>query len=111
MERYDFAEVSFYNKVVYLHCTGSLEADTFFSQLKSLFPKMQIGTGKLPSGNVISYYLMYLPDAQVPSVVWWIMEQLCSHGWEPIGAASGVWGDSVSTTTTLHYQFKRRTME
>ena len=106
MEHYDFAKVWSDKAGMRLYCTDSAEADALIAQLKTIFPVMKIHeASKFPSGEIWFHHVKELAS-QDGMATWWIIKQLCSRGWEPIGAASYVYAES--TSTNLHYQFKRR---
>ena len=107
MEHYDFAEVWADSSGLRLCCTDSAETDTLLSQLKQFHPEMRMKeTKKLPSGDLWFCHIKGLSDEDM-NVMWWIIKQLCSRDWEPVGSASHVYGQH--TLTDFHYQFKRKT--
>ena len=104
MERYDFAKVWSDSNGVRLLCTDPTEMELLVSQLKQFFPRLQLyDIQKIPSGEVYFYHIKKL-DSKDANVLWWIIKHLCSHGWEPLGAASYV----HQSYTDLHYQFRRK---
>ena len=107
MEHYDFAAVEYYkpltgigHKSVDFYCTDSAEADALMSQLEELYPKMKRDVVALPTGENFLQELTKLSD-QDRNVLWWLVKQLCSRGWEPLGADS-------RHEYSRQYQFKRK---
>jgi hypothetical protein len=110
MEHYDFAKVWSDEKGLRLHCTDFAEADALLSQLKQFYRKVKLKheTGKLPSGEIFFHHIKDDYQFGVDKAMWWIIKQLCSRGWEPIGAASAVYG--TASATDFHYQFRRKSI-
>ena len=119
MEHYDFAAVEVYMdlrfgmrgiKGVNLYCTDSAEADAVMSQLKEFYPKMKRDVAALPTGEKFLQRLTKLSDQDREEVLWWLVKQLCSRGWEPLGADSTMAVGPVGNTdrTSRQYQFRRK---
>lgn len=106
MEHFDFATVQGSSHGVGFSCTDSSEIELLTSQLKHYFPQMRLEVAtKLPSGELYNCYIKRLSGKDWDAA-WWIMKQLCSRGWEPLGAASNVYGQQ--TSTLFVYQFRRK---
>ena len=76
------------------------------SQLKQLFPDLQIKeTSKLPTGEIWFLHTTALPT-QDNGLLWWLIKQFGSCGLEPIGAVS--YPSAFHPGVDLHYEFKRK---
>lgn len=107
MERYDFAMVCSFANEVALYCTDSSEIALLISQLKRYFPQLHLEqTRNLPSNELYFCSIKQLSSRDM-DVAWWTMKQLCSRGWEPLGAA-GEKADQAFAIRYLDFQFRRR---
>jgi hypothetical protein len=104
MDSYDFAELRFSAGLVSLECTHSVTLQHLLDQLKKKFPNLKTTPHTL-NDEVYGYEMKGFggKDAQVG---WWLIKQLCSSSWKPIGAVSYNPGGSANPEDQLVYQFK-----
>jgi hypothetical protein len=107
MEQYDFAKVWVDSEGVRLYCTDTSEGDDLISQLKQLVPNLQMKeTSKFPTGDIWFHHITAL-SGQDNGLLWLLIKQFGSRGWEPIGAVS--YPSAFHPGDDLHYEFKRKT--
>jgi hypothetical protein len=102
MQHYDYIEVYQDEENMIVKCTDPEELDYEISQLQQLYPQMKMTIDKLPSGSI--YYYSARLMASRMKMVWWLVDQLCARGWEPLGAVPYVFG--MSNQSIFHYQYK-----
>ena len=108
MDNYDFAVVCGIPHGVEISGTDQSELDALTKQMAQFFPRMRIdSTSKLPSGEVYSYFVGGLSGRELDTA-WWLVKQLCTRGWEPLGEGSVVAGGNSGIVTYLRYQFRRK---
>ena len=106
MDSYDFATVS--GPYVGIAITDPSELEFLTSRIKESFPGMRVYQDyvrKLPTGEVYSTQIQNLSNRDY-DVLWWVIQELCHRGWEPLGVAPLVSGGV--TRTIFVYQFRRR---
>lgn len=108
MERYHFVEVWDWAGTLYVNCTDPVELELLVKEVTQHQPKVKIETAELPSGERYHYRLKGVVQGKdpfpQPPMEFLVVRQLCSRGWEPLGALNGGANSSV-----LRYQFRRMT--
>ena len=104
MDSYDFAELRFSAGIVSLECTQTAALQDLLDRLKKDFPNLKTTPHTLNDDEVYGYEMKGFAgkDAEVG---WWIMKQLTSRSWEPLGAVSYNPGN-FNSGVQLVYQFK-----
>ena len=106
MERYDYAKVlQTSDHELQITCTASEEITSMITQLKQFYPSILVddANGTLPSGEEYDWLIKKL-SFDINNATWWVIKQLCLHGWEPLGFVQ----PEHTTETRRHYQFKRK---
>lgn len=110
IECYDYAKVSRGEKDLTIECTDPAELELLIKQMAQYEPKLKLSPAKLPSGEVFCYTVENFANGKPPvnryQMQYFVIRQLCHHGWEPLGIAGDVWG--TQTQTYFHYQFRRK---
>jgi hypothetical protein len=103
MDSYDFAELSYSAGLVELQCTHAVTLQSLLDGLQKNFPNLK--TTPLTLNDEVYGYEMKGFGGKDVEVGWWLIKQLCSKSWEPIGAVSYNPG-SFNSGDHLVYQFK-----
>jgi hypothetical protein len=104
MDRYDFAELRSSAGLVSLECTDSATLQALLDGLKKNFPNLKT-TPHAVNDEVYGYEMKGFGGKDV-EVAWFLIKQLCSKAWEPVGAVSYNPGGSANSEDQLIYQFK-----
>jgi hypothetical protein len=96
MDHYDFAEICHNSFGVHIRSTDSSEVENLLSQLKLLIPNM-----RLQNNSEMMMWRIEEAKSKTIDPLWWLVKQLCSHGWKPLGATS----DEIGV---MHYHFGRK---
>ncbi len=110
MDQYDFAVVSNDPMVVQVMCTDFLEMETLTSELRALIPKLKVTNTAneiLPGGQTFTYLISGFSGTRTVQIKWWFIRQLCSHGWEPLGATNKLAGIILYTDNSA-FQFRKK---
>lgn len=107
MDSYDFAELRFSAGIVSLECTQAAALQELLDRLKKDFPNLKTTPHTLNDDEVYGYEMKGFAGKDV-EVGWWIMKQLTSRSWEPLGAVSYNPGN-FNSGVQLVYQFKLKT--
>ena len=86
MAAYKYAAIMHDSGGVYLICTDSKESEWILKELKTVVEyRLQTQkTEKLISGEAYYYIIDQLKGGD-SDVKWWIIQQICLRGWEPLG--------------------------
>jgi len=107
MDSYHFAELRSSTGIVSLECTEAGTLQNLLDQLKKNFSNLKT-TPHMTNDEIYGYEMKGFAGKDV-EVVWWIIKQLCSRSWEPVGAVSYNSGGSDNSEDQLIYQFKLKT--
>ena len=106
MDSYDFAELRFSAGIVSIDCTQAVALQNLLDQLKEKFPNLKTTPHSLDD-DIYGYEMKGFAGKDV-EVGWWIIKQLSSMSWEPLGAVSYNPGN-FNSGVQLVYQFKLKT--
>ena len=103
MEQVDFATVSGSASGVGIACTDSAELEWLVAAIRQIFPKLDARhAGSFPTADRVrepkSGYLLKKLDSRDSEVAWLVVRELCHRGWEPLGAASYVAGETTTNS-------------
>ena len=101
MASYDFATLWSDADGVFIISTDQSELATIITEIKKKFPALrEKRTATLPTGQRYFVHIDRIKDVDEVNLMWWVIKQLCSRGWEPLGLEqiSGGW---------IHHQFRR----
>jgi hypothetical protein len=104
---YRVAEVGELQGVARLSCTHSQDAKEILAELGRLFPQWRIRRRKeytSDSGDETGW-LIDKCEGKHRYALWWLVRQLCSRGWEPVGVAHE---PSKEVYTSPVYLFRKR---
>lgn len=112
MATYHFAELWPYGQEVHIFCTDSEEGEFLVSLLNQIVPNIRVSKFALPSGETFLWKISGFKKEMKTHILWWLIKQLGTHGWEPIGALPNVYTNTSEfglpiSTGIHHYEFRR----
>jgi hypothetical protein len=107
MDSYHFAELRFSTGIVSLECTEAGTLQYLLDGLKKDFSNLKTTPHTLNDDEVYGYEMKGFAGKEV-EVGWWIIKQLSSRSWEPLGSVSYNPG-SFNSGDQWVYQFKLKT--